>query len=71
MDLRGFLMEVLGSPVPRSSTINQINVTIAKAGTTDSTFADICQGNLTLPATSDKELFTALLSFRGPYYFNK
>jgi hypothetical protein len=68
MDLRWFLVEVTGSPIPRPS---KIYVNISGFFRRSSTDADICQGIFIIPATNNKDLFLAMLTFSGPFFFNK
>lgn len=69
MDLRWFLTETLGSPVP-SPPIG-MDVIITQYTKRDSTEADVCGRDFTIPATKDRELFYAMLTFGQPFFFNK
>lgn len=69
MQLRWFLMEVLGTPILRPNIANRFDVNFAEEGL--GTTSDICQNILTLPPVGDRNLFVAILNFRGPFLINR
>jgi hypothetical protein len=71
MQLRWFLFEVLGTPVPRPNNTNRFTINITPFYSEDGTSSDICQNIINLPSVSEKELFFTILNFRGSFLINK
>jgi hypothetical protein len=69
MQIRWFLMEVTGSPVLKSNEVFSLDVYLSDEGL-KGTNAQICEPkSLTLPVVRDKELFFAIMDFKGPFLF--
>lgn len=69
MQIRWFLMEATGSPVLNSNGDFRLDVYLSDGGL-KGTNAQICEPkSLTLPVVRDKELFFAIMDFKGPFLF--